>query len=95
MTKVQKNIKAGISKDFIRAICNHDNELVLEYLKNGRSATKEAQGEQPIFYAINNGNFEAILLLIQHGAKLEKDHLEGKEGSNQEALKFLASLIRS
>ena len=93
MGKVQKDIQAGLSKAFISAICRKDNELVLEYLKNGMSATKEAMGMLPIVYAINNDNFEAILLLMKFGAKIEKNYIRYEEGSNKEALKFLASLI--
>ncbi|EJV0385374.1 hypothetical protein N5276_001292, partial [Campylobacter jejuni] len=54
MSKVIVDIKKGFSKTFINAICNHNNELVLEYLKNGMSATKECMGEEPMFYAITH-----------------------------------------
>lgn len=93
MRKVQKDIQAGLSKAFISAICRKDNDLVLEYLKNGMSATKEAMGMLPIVYAINNDNFTAVLLLVKYGAKIEKNYIRYEEGSNKEALKFLASLI--
>lgn len=93
MTKIQKDIQAGLSKGFISAICRKDNELVLEYLKNGMSATKEAMGMLPIIYALNNDNFTAVLLLVKYGAKIEKNYIKYEEGSNKEALKFLASLI--
>ncbi|EAL0341785.1 hypothetical protein BTQ26_09385, partial [Campylobacter coli] len=60
MSKVIADIKKGFSKTFINAICNHNNELVLEYLKNGMSATKECMGEEPMFYAVTHNNFGAI-----------------------------------
>ncbi|ECQ8145754.1 hypothetical protein F0018_08890, partial [Campylobacter jejuni] len=60
MSKVIADIKKGFRKTFINAICNHNNELVLEYLKNGMSVTKECMGEEPMFYAITHNNFGAI-----------------------------------
>lgn len=85
MSKVTMDIKKGFSKTFINAICNQNNELVLEYLKNGTSATKECMGEKPLFYAINHNSFGAIL---------EKDYLEeSNKDFSKEALEFLASLL--
>ncbi|EGK8111801.1 hypothetical protein IO356_001244 [Campylobacter upsaliensis] len=49
MSKVIVDIKKGFSKTFINAICNHNNELVLEYLKNGMSATKESLYENAAY----------------------------------------------
>ncbi|EAH5177875.1 ankyrin repeat domain-containing protein [Campylobacter lari] len=94
MSRIQNNLKQGYTRDFIRAICNGNNDVVLEYLKNGMSATKECMGEQPMFYAINHNNFGAILLLLKYGAILEKDYLEYEVKSNKEALDFLASLLK-
>lgn len=94
MKKIQLEIKKGITKGFINAIANNDNDLVLTYLKNGMSATKECRGMLPLIYAINHKNFGAILLLIQYGATLEKEFLEYEEDSSKEALGFLASLVK-
>ncbi|EJA3469355.1 hypothetical protein MWI73_000910 [Campylobacter jejuni] len=95
MSKVIVDIKKGFSKTFINAICNHNNELVLEYLKNGMSATKECMGEEPMFYAITHNNFGAILLLLKYGAILDKNYLEEcNKDFSKEALKFLSSLLR-
>ncbi|HDV7508697.1 TPA: hypothetical protein RJ362_001174 [Campylobacter jejuni] len=93
--RVLADIKQGYNKRFITAICNNDNDLVLKYLKNGASATKEYMGDTPMFYAITHNNFGAILLLMKYGAILEKDDLEecGKNFS-KEALEFLASLLK-
>ncbi|EAJ9218734.1 hypothetical protein BZ271_03375, partial [Campylobacter jejuni] len=65
MDRVSADIRQGNSKRFVNAICNHNNELILEYLKNGMSATKECMGEEPMFYAITHNNFGAILLLLK------------------------------
>ncbi|MFY4766676.1 hypothetical protein ACOTVC_07420 [Campylobacter sp. GB48] len=95
MNRIISDIRQGISKRFVNAICNANNDVVLEYLKNGMSATKECMGEQPMFYAINHNNFGAILLLLKYGAILEKDYLEEcKENFRKEALDFLASLFK-
>ncbi|EAK8272469.1 hypothetical protein E7N26_04165 [Campylobacter jejuni] len=95
MSKVIVDIKKGFSKTFINAICNHNNELVLEYLKNGMSATKECMGEEPMFYAIAHNNFGAILLLLKYGAILDKEYLEeSNKDFSKEALKFLSSLLK-
>ncbi|EGK8127679.1 hypothetical protein ACL3DF_001600 [Campylobacter lari] len=94
MSRIQNNIKQGYTRDFIRAICNGDNDAVLEYLQNGMSATKEVMGTLPIIYAINHNNFGAILLLIKYGAILEKDYLEYEVKSNKEALEFLTILLK-
>ncbi|AJC87813.1 hypothetical protein [Campylobacter insulaenigrae] len=94
MSRIQNNIKQGYTRDFIRAICNSDNDAVLEYLQNGVSATKEAMGTLPIIYAINHNNFGAILLLLKYGATLEKDYLEYGVKSNKEALEFLTILLK-
>ncbi|HEA6929037.1 TPA: hypothetical protein RXJ07_000702 [Campylobacter lari] len=95
MNRTILDIRQGVSKRFINAICNQNNELVFEYLKNGMSATKECMGEQPMFYAITHNNFGAILLLLKYGAILEKDYLEEyKENFRKEALEFLTSLLK-
>lgn len=95
MSKVIVDIKKGFSKTFINAICNHNNELVLEYLKNGMSATKECMGEESMFYAITHNNFGAILLLLKYGAILDKEYLEeSNKDFSKEALKFLSSLLK-
>ncbi|ECR2251929.1 hypothetical protein F0O83_09725 [Campylobacter jejuni] len=95
MTLIQNDIKAHFTKRFVRAICNHNNELVLEYLKNGMSATKECMGEEPMFYAITHNNFGAILLLLKYGAILDKNYLEEyNKDFSKEALKFLSSLLK-
>ena len=93
MEKIKLDIKRGNTKSFIKAIVNSNNDLVLTYLKNGMSAKRECRGMLPIIYAINHKNFEAVLLLIQYGATLEKKFLEDEEGSSKEALRFLASLV--
>ncbi|HEF7996495.1 TPA: hypothetical protein ACHD73_001592 [Campylobacter jejuni] len=94
MDRVSADIKHGVSKRFINAISNHNNELVLEYLKNGMSATKECIGDKPIFYAITHNNFGAILLLLKYGAILDKEYLEeSNKDFSKEALEFLASLL--
>lgn len=86
MNRIISDIRQGIGKRFVNAICNGNNDVVLEYLKNGMSATKECMGEQPMFYAINHNNFGAIL---------EKDYLEEcKENFRKEALDFLASMLK-
>ncbi|ECP6126288.1 hypothetical protein [Campylobacter jejuni] len=95
MSKVIVDIKKGFSKTFINAICNHNNELVLEYLKNGMSPTKECMGEEPMFYAITHNNFGSILLLLKYGAILDKNYLEEcNKDFSKEALKFLSSLLK-
>ncbi len=33
MSKILSDIRQGVGKRFINAICNQNNELVLEYLK--------------------------------------------------------------
>ncbi|NBE34208.1 hypothetical protein [Campylobacter jejuni] len=93
MTLIQNDIKAHFTKRFVSAICNHDNDLVLEYLKNGMSATKECMGDKPIFYAIAHNNFGAILLLMKYGATLEKEYLEDETNASKEILEFLISLL--
>ncbi|EAK2594378.1 hypothetical protein BU958_07245 [Campylobacter jejuni] len=95
MDRVSADIRQGNSKRFVNVICNHNNELVLEYLKNGMSATKECMGEEPMFYAITHNNFGAILLLLKHGAILDKNYLEEcNKDFSKEALKFLSSLLK-
>lgn len=91
--RVLADIKQGYNKRFIIAICNNDNKLVFEYLKNGMSATKKYMGDTPMFYAITHNNFGAILLLMKYGATLEKD-LESNESFSKEALEFLTSLLK-
>ncbi|EOD7233302.1 hypothetical protein ACJ5FG_001118 [Campylobacter coli] len=75
MDRVSADIRQGVNKRFINAICNHNNELVLEYLKNGMSVTKECMGKEPMFYAVTHNNFGAILLLLKYGAILDKNYL--------------------
>ncbi|EFT0415486.1 hypothetical protein HWF22_001729, partial [Campylobacter upsaliensis] len=66
MSKILSDIRQGVGKRFINAICNQNNELVLEYLKNGMSVTKECMSEEPMFYAITHNNFGAILPLLKY-----------------------------
>ncbi|EHT5361418.1 hypothetical protein KX997_001463 [Campylobacter jejuni] len=95
MDRVSADIRQGVNKRFINAICNHNNELVLEYLKNGISATKECMGEEPMFYAVTHNNFGAILLLLKYGAILDKEYLEeSNKDFSKEALKFLSSFLK-
>ena len=95
MDKISADIKQGYTKTFISAICNHNNELVLDYLKNGMSATKECMSEEPMFYAITHNNFGAILLLLKYGAILEKEYLEeSNKDFSKEALELLNSLLK-
>lgn len=49
MSKILSDIRQGVGKRFINAICNQNNELVLEYLKNGMSATKESLYENAAY----------------------------------------------
>ena len=49
MSKVIADIKKGFRKTFINAICNHNNELVLEYLKNGMRLLKNAWAKNLCF----------------------------------------------
>lgn len=94
MDRVSADIRQGVNKRFINAICNHNNELVLEYLKNGMSVTKECMGKEPMFYAVTHNNFGAILLLLKYGAILDKEYLEeSNKNFSKEALEFLASLL--
>lgn len=94
MDRISADIRQGVSKRFINAICNQNNELVFKYLKNGMSATKECMGEEPMFYAVTHNNFGAILLLLKYGAILDKEHLEeSNKDFSKEALEFLASLL--
>ena len=95
MSIIKNNIKQNYTRSFITAICNGDNDVVLEYLQNGMSATKEAMGTLPIIYAINHNNFGAILLLIKYGAILDKEYLEeSNKDFSKEALEFLAILLK-
>lgn len=95
MSKILSDIRQGVGKRFINAICNQNNELVLEYLKNGMSVTKECMSEEPMLYAITHNNFGAILPLLKYGTILDKEYLEeSNKDFSKEALKFLSSLLK-
>lgn len=62
LQKIQSHIKQGITSQFVAAIVNGKNDIVLAYLENGVNPNKEYRGSKPLYLVIIHANIEALPL---------------------------------
>lgn len=68
---------ANYQDDFFDAVVDNDYFLVKKLVKKVNVNVADKYGYQAIVYAINNGNYDIVKLLIKHGANLNKQSVYG------------------